>query len=143
MIKRQFPGKQVIAYVPARHPHRGAAAHLRAAADKDRTLPLSPLKHSQFPPIVQYGFATLGQTLRLHPIGQNAVVPNAHEAPRHDVLEEPADELVGRQSGRLATVPVAAVAPGEAGLIRKPLPSAVLYRAAWEPESGCGWARSA
>ena len=48
-IKTVAPSKQVIVYVPTRHPLRGAAVELRAAADKARNLPLELLRHSQFP----------------------------------------------------------------------------------------------
>jgi len=42
LIKRRFPKKEVIVYVPARSAVRGAATELRGAADKDRMLPLLP-----------------------------------------------------------------------------------------------------
>ena len=49
MIKSEFPKKQVIVYVPARNPIRGAAAELRTAADKHKTLPMTLVRVSQFP----------------------------------------------------------------------------------------------
>lgn len=49
MVKDRFPAKQVIVYVPARNPVRGAAVELRSAADRDRTLPMNLLQHAQFP----------------------------------------------------------------------------------------------
>lgn len=48
MVKARFPDKQVIVYVPARNPVRGAAVELRSAADKDRLLPLQLLPKAQF-----------------------------------------------------------------------------------------------
>jgi hypothetical protein len=48
-VKARFPENEVIAYVPARTPIRGAAAELRGAADKDRTPPLDLLRHCQLP----------------------------------------------------------------------------------------------
>ena len=48
-VKDLFPTKQVIVYVPARNPVRGAAVELRSAADKHRTLPMNLLQHAQFP----------------------------------------------------------------------------------------------
>ncbi|MCP4591822.1 MAG: NYN domain-containing protein [bacterium] len=55
LVKGSFPGKKIIVYVPARDPIRGAAVELRAAADKDKTLPVNLLKHAQFPPRVPDG----------------------------------------------------------------------------------------
>lgn len=49
MVKRRFPQKEVIVYVPARNSIRGAAVEIRAAADRDRLLPLNLLAHSQLP----------------------------------------------------------------------------------------------
>ncbi len=48
MVKAQSPQTQVIVYVPSRHPVRGAATELRAAADKDKTFPLRLLEVCQF-----------------------------------------------------------------------------------------------
>ncbi len=48
-VKTLFPRKEVIVYVPTRHPTRGAAVELRAAADKSKDLPIALLRHSQFP----------------------------------------------------------------------------------------------
>jgi hypothetical protein len=44
MVKTRFPAKQITVYVPSRNPVRGAAVELRAAADKNRDLPLNLLK---------------------------------------------------------------------------------------------------
>lgn len=52
-VKRRFPEIQVIVYVPARDPRRGAARQLRTAADKDKTLPLDLLRRAQFDVVVQ------------------------------------------------------------------------------------------
>jgi hypothetical protein len=41
--------KQLVVYVPSRHPLRGAAVELRNAADKHKTFPQALLKVSQFP----------------------------------------------------------------------------------------------
>ena len=49
MVKTRFPSKEVILYVPATNPVRGAAVELRAAADKDRLLPLQLLTRAQLP----------------------------------------------------------------------------------------------
>jgi len=49
MVKECYPRKEVIVYVPARSPMRGAALELRSVAHKDRTLPLDLLPKSQFP----------------------------------------------------------------------------------------------
>jgi len=49
MAKDVAPGKEVIVYVPARDPIRGAAVELRGVADKNRTLPNAMLRCSQFP----------------------------------------------------------------------------------------------
>jgi hypothetical protein len=46
MTKALFPAKEIVVYIPARNPKRGAASEMRSAADKDRTLPLNLLKHS-------------------------------------------------------------------------------------------------
>jgi hypothetical protein len=54
-IKRSFPRKTVVAYVPARHQVRGAATEIRAAADKDKTLPLDLVARSPFPPTIPDG----------------------------------------------------------------------------------------
>jgi hypothetical protein len=53
---RPWPmAKRSIVYVPSRSAIRGAAVELRAAADKDRTLPLALLRHCQFPASVADG----------------------------------------------------------------------------------------
>ena len=54
-IRRLFPSKQIVVYVPARHKDRGAAVELRGAAHKDRTLPESLLRVSQFPARIEDG----------------------------------------------------------------------------------------
>ncbi|HUW83782.1 MAG TPA: NYN domain-containing protein [Phycisphaerae bacterium] len=55
MVKAQFPKMFVVVYVPARSQIRGAAVQLRAAADRNKTLPLALLKHAQFPKAVPDG----------------------------------------------------------------------------------------
>ncbi len=55
LLKKQWPEKQVIVYVPSRNPIRGAAVELRSAADKDRTFPLALLPRCQFPPEIPDG----------------------------------------------------------------------------------------
>jgi uncharacterized LabA/DUF88 family protein len=55
MVKTRFPGKTVTVYVPSRNPVRGAAVELRAAADKDRDLPLNVLKRAQLPASIPDG----------------------------------------------------------------------------------------
>lgn len=47
-VKRRFPEKTIIVYIPSRNPMRGAAVELRTAADKHRTLPMELVKRSQF-----------------------------------------------------------------------------------------------
>lgn len=49
MIKSYCPEKEIIVYVPASDPTRGAAVEIRSAADKDKTLPIILLSKSQFP----------------------------------------------------------------------------------------------
>lgn len=51
----RFPQKQVVVYVPARDPDRGAATELRNAASEARTFPLNLLRVSQFPARVPDG----------------------------------------------------------------------------------------
>lgn len=48
-VKDRFPHKKVIVYIPARDDARGAAVEMRAAADKNATLPLPLLKVCQLP----------------------------------------------------------------------------------------------
>jgi uncharacterized LabA/DUF88 family protein len=55
MVKTRFPVKIVTVYVPTRNPVRGAAVELRAAADKDRDLPLNLLKLAQLPASIPDG----------------------------------------------------------------------------------------
>jgi hypothetical protein len=47
-VKQRFPAKELVVYIPARNPVRGAAVELRAAADKNRTLPLNLIPRSLF-----------------------------------------------------------------------------------------------
>lgn len=54
-IKRLFPKKQLIVYIPAQNVVRGAATELRGVADKDRTLPQALLRHCLFPAKVSDG----------------------------------------------------------------------------------------
>jgi hypothetical protein len=49
MIKDNFPGKEIVVYIPARTEIRGAAIELRSEAHKHKTLPLDLLSKSQFP----------------------------------------------------------------------------------------------
>jgi hypothetical protein len=55
MVRTRFPTKIVTVYVPSRNPIRGAAVELRAAANKDRDLPLNLLRHAQLPASVPDG----------------------------------------------------------------------------------------
>jgi uncharacterized LabA/DUF88 family protein len=55
MVKTRFPAKIITVYVPTRNPVRGAAVELRAAADKDRDLPLNLLKLAQLPASIPDG----------------------------------------------------------------------------------------
>jgi len=55
MVRTRFPQKQVTVYVPGRNPLRGAAVELRAAATKDRTLPLNLLAKAQLPASIPDG----------------------------------------------------------------------------------------
>ena len=55
LVKSKFPEKKVVVYVPSRDSPRGAATELRAAADKNKTLPLDLLKKCQFPASVSDG----------------------------------------------------------------------------------------
>ena len=48
-LKRNRPDREVIVYVPANDPTRGAAVEIRAAADKAKTLPNTLLQKAQFP----------------------------------------------------------------------------------------------
>jgi uncharacterized LabA/DUF88 family protein len=54
-IKRLFPAKELIVYIPATNALRGAATELRGIADKDRTLPQALLRHCLFPSQVPDG----------------------------------------------------------------------------------------
>ena len=53
MVKARAPQIEIVVYVPANHPSRGAAVELRTAADKARNLPLIQLAHAQFPQTFQ------------------------------------------------------------------------------------------
>lgn len=55
MVKSRFPQKELIVYVPARNPVRGAAVELRSACDRHRTLPPNLLSRAQFPAQVPDG----------------------------------------------------------------------------------------
>lgn len=48
MVKNLSPEKEIIVYVPANNPIRGAAVELRSAADKHRTLPNALFRKAQF-----------------------------------------------------------------------------------------------
>ena len=49
MVKNLNPQKEVIVYIPANDPIRGAAVGLRSLADKHGTLPNNLFRHAQFP----------------------------------------------------------------------------------------------
>lgn len=55
MVRKRFPTKKIIVYVPSRDPVRGAAVELRTAAHVNRTLPLHLLSKAQFPSQFQDG----------------------------------------------------------------------------------------
>ncbi|MGA2035663.1 MAG: NYN domain-containing protein [Thermoguttaceae bacterium] len=55
MVKDHFPGKEIVAYIPARNEIRGAALELRAEAHKNKTLPLDLLAKSQFAASIDLG----------------------------------------------------------------------------------------
>jgi hypothetical protein len=55
LVKARAPDKELIVYVPSRHPIRGAATELRSAADRNRTFPLALLKVSHLPAEVSDG----------------------------------------------------------------------------------------
>jgi 6-hydroxy-3-succinoylpyridine 3-monooxygenase len=48
-LKKNRPGREVIVYIPANDPTRGAAVEIRSAADKNKTLPNILLQKAQFP----------------------------------------------------------------------------------------------
>ncbi|MEQ9411563.1 MAG: NYN domain-containing protein [Fuerstiella sp.] len=48
-VKEMRPGIKLVVYVPARDEQRGAATEIRAAADKNATLPMALLKSCHFP----------------------------------------------------------------------------------------------
>jgi 6-hydroxy-3-succinoylpyridine 3-monooxygenase len=54
-VKARFPNKKVVVYIPSRDPDHGAAYELRGSEDEHRDLPLSLLKHAQFPKDVPDG----------------------------------------------------------------------------------------
>jgi hypothetical protein len=49
VVRRRFPQKKVIVYVPSADPIRGAAVELRTSAHVHRTIPRQLLSKSQFP----------------------------------------------------------------------------------------------
>lgn len=55
-VKRLFPKKEIVIYVPSRDKTRGSATELRAAANKDRTLPQALLRRSQFAASIPDGY---------------------------------------------------------------------------------------
>ncbi|MEX2119778.1 MAG: NYN domain-containing protein [Pirellulales bacterium] len=55
IVRARFPKIELIVYVPALNPTRGAAVELRAAADRNRILPLALLPLSQFPVAIPDG----------------------------------------------------------------------------------------
>lgn len=61
MVRMRFPTIQILVYIPARNPIRGAAVELRTAADKHRSLPLELLRRAQFPPVLTVAGATLSK----------------------------------------------------------------------------------
>lgn len=48
LAKELNPGIEIVVYVPASGPKRGAAVELRSAADKARTIPIALLSKAQF-----------------------------------------------------------------------------------------------
>jgi 6-hydroxy-3-succinoylpyridine 3-monooxygenase len=58
MVKYCTPEKEIIVYVPANVPIRGAAVEIRSAADKHKILPNILLEKSQFPPKIKNGFGS-------------------------------------------------------------------------------------
>lgn len=48
MLKELKPEKEIIVYIPANDPKRGAAIELRSIADKARTIPVALLSKAQF-----------------------------------------------------------------------------------------------
>lgn len=61
MMKQRPNPKKVIVYIPARHPQRGAAIELRAAADKHKVLPNHLVKLCQFPDKIPDGSGSVIQ----------------------------------------------------------------------------------
>jgi NYN domain-containing protein len=61
MVRKRFPAKKIIAYVPSRDPVRGAAVELRTAAHVNRTLPLHLFAKAQFPNKFQDGSGGVSQ----------------------------------------------------------------------------------
>ncbi len=55
MVKNFSPEKEIIVYIPASNPIRGAAVELRTVADKHKTLPNALLRKAQFPAKVTDG----------------------------------------------------------------------------------------
>jgi len=62
MIKRTYLQKEIIVYIPASNPFRGAAVEMRSIADKHRTLPLNLLHLCQFQNTIPFG--TGGQIVK-------------------------------------------------------------------------------
>jgi uncharacterized LabA/DUF88 family protein len=55
VVRRRFPQKKIIVYVPSSDPVRGAAVELRTSAHVNRTIPQLLLGKSQFPDRMPYG----------------------------------------------------------------------------------------
>ena len=55
MVRDNFPGKEIVVYIPAKNETRGAALELRAEAHKNKTLPLDLLAKSQLPASIDLG----------------------------------------------------------------------------------------
>ncbi len=54
-VKRRFPEKIVVVYVPARDRDRGAATEMRGASDRNATLPMALLRKCHFPSEIRDG----------------------------------------------------------------------------------------
>ena len=55
-VKRLFPKKEIVVYVPSRDKTRGSATELRAAANNNGTLPQALLRRSQFAASIPDGY---------------------------------------------------------------------------------------
>ncbi len=64
MVKGRFPQKRITVYVPTNNPVRGYAVELRAAAHKNRDLPLQLLPRAQLPAQIPDGGG--GQIIKPH-----------------------------------------------------------------------------